>query len=224
MSTLIVSDLHLGSGKGSDVLRHPEPRAALLDAVRDIDRLVLLGDVLELRHGPPRNAMAAARPFFEDLGRVLAGREIVVSAGNHDHLLVESWLGERALAEPEPLGLEQRPLPAQASPLLAQIAEWASACACVRRLPGPVGASRCVRHPRALPGRPPDRAHDRAAERGRDEPPAGAPGLGLQPGRGLRGGGRPPVRLEERGGEGNPLGRRREQGRHRARMASARWW
>ncbi len=126
MRTLIVSDLHLGSGKNSDVLRHPEPRAALLETLQDVDRVVLLGDVLELRHGPPRNAMAVARPFFEDLGRVLAGREIVLSAGNHDHLLVESWLGERALAEPESLGLEQRPLPAQASPLLAQIAEWAT--------------------------------------------------------------------------------------------------
>ena len=100
MSTLIISDLHLGSRLGSDVLRRPGPRAALLEALEDVDRLVLLGDVLELRHGPPRYAMAAARPFFEDLGRVLAGREIVVSAGNHDHLLVESWLGERALRAP----------------------------------------------------------------------------------------------------------------------------
>jgi hypothetical protein len=108
------------------VLRHPVPRAALLDALRDVDRLVLLGDVLELRHGPPRDAMAAARPFFEDLGGVLAGREIVLSAGNHDHLLVESWLNERALQEPEPLGLEQRLLPAQASPMLERIAEWAA--------------------------------------------------------------------------------------------------
>jgi hypothetical protein len=111
---------------GSDVLRHSEPRAALLDALRDIDRLVLLGDVLELRHCPPRYAMAAARPFFEDLGQALSGREIVVSAGNHDHLLIESWLGERALQAPEPLGLEQRLLPEQASPMLARLAEWAA--------------------------------------------------------------------------------------------------
>jgi hypothetical protein len=111
---------------GSDVLRHPESRAVLLEALRDVDRLVLLGDVLELRHGPPHRAMAAARPFFEDLGRVLAGREIVISAGNHDHQLVDSWLGERALVQPPPLGLEQRLLPAQASPMLAQIAEWAT--------------------------------------------------------------------------------------------------
>lgn len=126
MSTLIVSDLHLGSGLGSDVLSRPGPRAALLEALEDIDRLVLLGDVLELRHRPPRFAMAAARPFFEDLGRVLAGRELVVSAGNHDHLLVESWLGERALRAPEPFALEQRLRPEQASPMLAQLAAWAA--------------------------------------------------------------------------------------------------
>jgi len=136
MSTLIVSDLHLGSGLGSDVLSRPGPRAALLEILEDIDRLVLLGDVLELRHRPPRHAMAAARPFFEDLGRVLAGREIVVSAGNHDHLLVESWLGERALRAPEPFELEQRLLPEQASPMLAQLAEWAAPARVSAAYPG----------------------------------------------------------------------------------------
>ena len=136
MRTLIISDLHLGSGSGSDVLRYPEPRAALLDALRDVDRLVLLGDVLELRHRPPRYAMAAARPFFEDLGQALAGRELVVSAGNHDHLLVEAWLSERALQASEPLELEQRLLPAQASLMLARIAEWATPARVVAAYPG----------------------------------------------------------------------------------------
>jgi Calcineurin-like phosphoesterase len=126
MRTLIISDLHLGSRLSSDVLSRPGPRGALLETLEDIDCLVLLGDVLELRHRPPRYAMAAARPFFEDLGQALAGRELVVSAGNHDHLLVESWLGERALQAPEPLGLEQRLLPEQASPMLTRLAEWAA--------------------------------------------------------------------------------------------------
>jgi hypothetical protein len=108
------------------VLNRPGPRAALLEALEDVDRLVLLGDVLELRHRPPRYAMAAARPFFEDLGQALSGREIVVSTGNHDHLLIESWLSARALQAPEPLGLEQRLLPEQASPMLAMLAEWAA--------------------------------------------------------------------------------------------------
>jgi Calcineurin-like phosphoesterase len=139
MSTLIVSDLHLGSGLGSDVLSRPGPRSALLEALEDVDRLVLLGDVLELRHRPPRYAMTAARPFFEDLGRVMGAppaREIVVSAGNHDHLLVESWLGERALRAPEPFALEQRLTPEQASPMLAQLAEWAAPARVSAAYPG----------------------------------------------------------------------------------------
>jgi hypothetical protein len=129
MRTLIVSDLHLGSGSGSDVLGRPEPRAALLEALQDVDRLVLLGDVIELRHGPPREAMAAARPFFEDLGGVFGvppAREVVLCAGNHDHLLVDAWLDERALQAPEPLSLEQRIDAETFSPMLERIAEWLS--------------------------------------------------------------------------------------------------
>jgi predicted phosphodiesterase len=137
MRTLIVSDLHLGGVSRTDVLRRPEPRAALLDALQDVDRLVLLGDVLELRHGPPRDAMAAARPFFEDLGRVLAGREVVVCAGNHDHALIAPWLAARGLEAPAPLGLERR-LDAEevGSPMLAQMAEWASPARVTVAYPG----------------------------------------------------------------------------------------
>ena len=46
--TLIVSDLHLGLRSGVEVLRRPEPLARLLQALDGVDRLVLLGDVLEL--------------------------------------------------------------------------------------------------------------------------------------------------------------------------------
>ncbi len=127
MRTLIVSDLHLGSNAGTDLLRRRELRSVLLAAVADVDRVVLLGDVLELRHGPLRDAMAVARPFFEELGRALAGGELIVTAGNHDHALVEPWLARRGeVAEPPPLLLEQLLDPAQASPALARIAEWAS--------------------------------------------------------------------------------------------------
>jgi hypothetical protein len=127
MRTLIISDLHLGSVSGADVLRHAEVREPLLATLADADRLVLLGDALELRHGPPREAMAAARPFFEDLGRVLAGRELFIAAGNHDHALVEPWLERRGLqAPPPPLEVEQLLEPAEASPMLELLAEWAS--------------------------------------------------------------------------------------------------
>jgi calcineurin-like phosphoesterase family protein len=137
LRTLIVSDLHLGSAARVDVLRHPELRAPLLDALRDVDRLVLLGDILELRHGPRRDALAAARPFFEDLGRVLAGGEIVALAGNHDHALVEPWLQRRSeCATPETLGVEQRFAAADASPMLAALAEWAAPARVTAAYPG----------------------------------------------------------------------------------------
>ncbi len=137
MRTLVVSDLHLGSASGADVLRRPGPRAVLLDALHDVDRLVLLGDVLELRHGPRRDALAAARPFFEDLGRAFAGREVVVVAGNHDHALVESWTGRRDESPTlEPLELERRFSPAEASSMLATLAEWAAPARIIAAYPG----------------------------------------------------------------------------------------
>ena len=127
MSTLILSDLHLGSISRSDLLRRAELREPLLEAVAEVDRVILLGDVLELRHGPAREAMDAARPFFEDLGRALGGRELILAAGNHDHALVDPWLAARgAEVEPPALGVEQLLEPADVSPAFARIAEWAS--------------------------------------------------------------------------------------------------
>ena len=127
MRTLIISDLHLGSVSRSDLLRRADIRAALIEALAGVERLVLLGDVLELRHGPLRDALAAARPFFEEIGAALAPGELVITAGNHDHALVEPWLARRGEArEPEPLGLEQLLEPAEASPAIERIAGWAS--------------------------------------------------------------------------------------------------
>lgn len=127
MRTLIVSDLHLGSISRADLLRRAELRATLLEAIADVDRVVLLGDALELRHGPLREAMDTARPFFEDLGRALAGRELVMVAGNHDHALIEPWLVRRGEEhEPPPLGVEQLLEPAQVSSTAERIAGWVS--------------------------------------------------------------------------------------------------
>jgi predicted phosphodiesterase len=137
MRTLIVSDLHLGSVSRSDVLRRAELREPLLEAVGDVDRVILLGDVLELRHGPPREALAVARPFFEDLGRALAGRELVVIAGNHDYPLLASWLARRdAQEDPERLQVEQLMAAEQASPMLHRLAEWASPAHLTAAYPG----------------------------------------------------------------------------------------
>jgi hypothetical protein len=127
MRTLILSDLHLGGVSRADLLLRPELREPLLRAAADVERVVLLGDVLELRHGPPREALAGARPFFEALGRVLAGKELVLVAGNHDHALIEPWLALRALLpEPAPLGLEQLLEPGEASPMVERLAQWAA--------------------------------------------------------------------------------------------------
>jgi hypothetical protein len=127
MRTLILSDLHLGGVSRSDLLRRPELREPLLRAAAGVDRVVLLGDVLELRHGPPREALAVAQPFFEDLGRALDGRELVLVAGNHDHALIEPWLALRAeLPAPDPLGLQQLLEPAEASPMVKRLADWAA--------------------------------------------------------------------------------------------------
>jgi predicted phosphodiesterase len=125
--TLIISDLHLGATSRSDLLRRPELRAPLLDALRDVDRLILLGDVLELRHGPMREAMAVAEPVFGALGRALAGRELVLVPGNHDHALIEPWMARRG-EEPNPGPLEPAHVldPAQASPGYERLARWAA--------------------------------------------------------------------------------------------------
>jgi predicted phosphodiesterase len=144
LRTLIVSDLHLGSSGGVDLLRRPELRAALIEEMRDSDRVVLAGDLLELRHGPRREALAAARPFFEDLGRVIGAppaREVVVMAGNHDHALIEPWLQRRGeLPAPEPLGAEQlievTGAPATPSAMVAQLAEWAAPARVSAAYPG----------------------------------------------------------------------------------------
>jgi hypothetical protein len=137
MRTLILSDLHLGGVSRSDLLRRPELRPPLLQAAEDVDRVVLLGDVVELRHGPPREALAVARPFFEDLGRALAGRELVVVAGNHDHAMIEPWLARRAEhPAPDPLGLEQLLAPSEASPMVERFADWASPATVTAAYPG----------------------------------------------------------------------------------------
>lgn len=121
MRTAIVSDLHLGSADGEDLARDPEMRGALLEEIRGVDRLVLLGDVLELRQLPMARVLEAVRPFFEELGKAMAGRRVVLVPGNHDHRLAEPLLDEVALAGGT-LGLEHRGLPAGEPG--TRIAEW----------------------------------------------------------------------------------------------------
>lgn len=110
MRTLVISDLHLGLRAGSEVLRRPAALDVLLERLADVDRLVLLGDTLELRHGPARHALAVAEPVLRAIGDALgAGREVVVVPGNHDHAIAAGWLDWRGRREePAPLALDER--------------------------------------------------------------------------------------------------------------------
>jgi Calcineurin-like phosphoesterase len=121
MRTAIVSDLHLGSATGEDLGTDPAIRQALLAELAGADRLILLGDVLELRELPLASVLAAVQPFFEELGRAMAGRRVVLVPGNHDHRLAEPLLEELALASGN-LDLEHRALPAGEP--LTHIAAW----------------------------------------------------------------------------------------------------
>jgi hypothetical protein len=111
MRTAIVSDLHLGTATGEDVARDPAIRRVLLEEIAGADRLVLLGDALELRDLPMAEVLEKVRPFFEELGEAMAGRRVVLVPGNHDHRLAEPVLEEVALGGAS-LGLEHRGLPA----------------------------------------------------------------------------------------------------------------
>jgi len=119
--TAIVSDLHLGSGFEEDLLRDAEIRRTLLTEIAPADRLVLLGDVLELRELPLPAVLDAARPFFEELGAAMAGRPVLLVPGNHDHRLAEPLLEGGAL-QGRRLGLEQRAGPAGEA--TTRIAAW----------------------------------------------------------------------------------------------------
>lgn len=123
MRTVVVSDLHLGDAQQRDVLRRPGPLAGLAAAVEGADRLVILGDAIELRFGPAREALAVAEPVFAALGAALGeGGELVLVPGNHDHPLLTAWLEVRGVSAPEaqPLGLAETP--PVSGPVLARLA------------------------------------------------------------------------------------------------------
>ena len=124
MSVLVVSDLHLGTRSGLDLLRRERPRRALAEALDGVEDVVALGDVVELREEPVARALARARPALEALGRALGSRRrVVLTAGNHDHELVAPWLARRRHdpAAP-PLGVEQRLTPDEASEVAVALA------------------------------------------------------------------------------------------------------
>jgi UDP-2,3-diacylglucosamine pyrophosphatase LpxH len=132
--TLIISDLHLGSRLGRDVLRHREALDRLLAAFDDlaVDRLVLLGDTIELVEARPAEAMAITEPVLRAIGaRLGPEREVVVVPGNHDAALTRRWIRAQGAA----LTLDAR-VPHDASPALARMTAWLAPARVSVRAPG----------------------------------------------------------------------------------------
>jgi hypothetical protein len=85
---------------------------------------VLLGDVVELRQIPWREALSVARPVLNELGQALGpAKEVVIVPGNHDHHLLTGWMARRNDAgAPEPMTLETE-VDWRAGEPLAEVAE-----------------------------------------------------------------------------------------------------
>jgi UDP-2,3-diacylglucosamine pyrophosphatase LpxH len=115
VATAIVSDLHLGTVTGADLARRPRALDRLLDVAERADRLVVLGDLVELRERPSTAVLDDVAPVLTALGAVTAGKPVVLVPGNHDHQLVTPALERARLAGVGPLepAGEQRPRPGE---------------------------------------------------------------------------------------------------------------
>jgi hypothetical protein len=118
VSTLVVSDLHLGSRLRHDVLTQPEPLHRLLEALGGIERLVLLGDVVELLEKRADRAMDIAEPILRLIGNALGvDGQVIFVPGNHDRALVADWIRRVGTG----LAPDSR-VPLEATPELARLA------------------------------------------------------------------------------------------------------
>jgi hypothetical protein len=131
--TAIISDLHLGVASDEDVLRDPAVRRLLLEEIAGANRVVLLGDVIELRNLPVGPSLARAKPFFAELGEALDEAEVTLVPGNHDHRLAEPLLDELSIGGDPTLGLEHRHVPTGPAVL---IDEWLGASRLKLAYPG----------------------------------------------------------------------------------------
>jgi hypothetical protein len=120
--TAIISDLHLGVASDEDVLRDAEARRVLFEEIAAADRLVLLGDVVELRNLPLGPSLERSRPFFEELGEALGDTEVILIPGNHDARLAEPLLDQLSISGEEALGLQHHYAPSPGP--LAMIDGW----------------------------------------------------------------------------------------------------
>ena len=134
--TAVVSDLHLAARTKRALFAEPAARAALLERLRDVDHLVLLGDLLELREAPLSEALAVAEPAFRELGEALGGARVTIVPGNHDHQLAAPLLEPRRLdPAAAPLAVDAA-IEAPAWGPLGRLAEWLGGDEVVLAYPG----------------------------------------------------------------------------------------
>jgi UDP-2,3-diacylglucosamine pyrophosphatase LpxH len=130
--TLVISDLHIGQPGGVSVLTLQQPLELLLETIRLCDRLVLLGDVIELQESHGSDSFPVAEPILRAIGGALRPEaEVVLVPGNHDHGLIGAW------SRGQGKGLEREAIvPHDASPLLEQVIGWLGADRVQVRYPG----------------------------------------------------------------------------------------
>ncbi len=113
VTTAIVSDLHLGTVSGADLARRGPVLERLLAVADEAERVVLLGDLLELRERPVAAVLEDVAPALTALGEVTAGKPVVLVPGNHDHQLVAPALERERLVDtgPPAVAAERAPRP-----------------------------------------------------------------------------------------------------------------
>lgn len=123
VATAIVSDLHLGTSSGTDLARGGAPLERLLEVAERAERLVVLGDLLELRERPSGAVLDDVAPALTALGAVTAGKPVVLVPGNHDHQLVAPALERERLAGVGPLTVagEHPPRPGELADRVAAL-------------------------------------------------------------------------------------------------------
>jgi calcineurin-like phosphoesterase family protein len=130
--TLVISDLHIGTVRRVCVLTRPAALNALLEALDGCERLVLLGDTIELVDRSEADALAAAEPILRAIGtRIGADGEVILVPGNHDRALIRRWLRAHA----GQLTADSA-IPSHATPVLARVSEWLAPARVTTRYPG----------------------------------------------------------------------------------------
>jgi UDP-2,3-diacylglucosamine pyrophosphatase LpxH len=130
--TLVISDFHLGQGGGISVLTRPRPLAALLEALDRHDRLVLLGDIVELQESHPTQSFPVAEPVLRAIAEHLGDdKQALIVPGNHDHGLVSEWA--RAAG---PRLARENVVPTDASAALQTVVSWFEATRVEVHYPG----------------------------------------------------------------------------------------